>query len=84
VALFDTTADALLDALSYEGPIVAAQFEGEARTYSLVEGTPASAADSNSIPGSLARFPNGADTGDADTDWSFNGLPSPGAENPIP
>jgi len=84
VALFDTASGTLLDALSYEGTITAAQFQGVAGTYDLVEGTAATAEDSNASVGSLARFPNGSDTDEADTDWRFNNVPSAGAENPIP
>ena len=84
IALFDTATGSLLDALSYEGEITNAELTGFPGTYDLVEGNAASAADSSSINGSLGRFPNGVDTNDADTDWSFNNLPSPGLENPIP
>ncbi|MCP3980080.1 MAG: lamin tail domain-containing protein [bacterium] len=84
IALFDTTTGTLLDALSYEGSISAAQFDGVAGTFDLVEGTPTAAADSNSVPGSLARFPDGQDTGDASADWHFNNVSSPGGSNPIP
>jgi hypothetical protein len=31
--------------------------------------------------GALARVPNGADTGDDQTDWIFTSTPTPGAEN---
>jgi hypothetical protein len=84
VALFDTATETLLDALSYEGSITDAQFAGVAGTFNLVEGAAATVADSNSITGSLARFPDGSDTNDASTDWWFNNVPSPGLENPIP
>jgi hypothetical protein len=84
IALFDTSATVLLDAMSYEGSITAAQLDGIPGTYNLVEGTPATAADSNSTDGSLARFPDGSDTDDADTDWTFNGTISPGEPNPAP
>jgi Lamin Tail Domain/Collagen triple helix repeat (20 copies) len=71
----------LLDALSYEGPITAATID--AQTYDLVEGNalPESVADSNTVAGSLARSPDGSDTDDAATDWSFTGTPTPGAAN---
>ncbi len=29
-------------------------------------------ADSNTVPGSLCRLPNGNDTNDASTDWKFS------------
>ena len=82
--MFDTATVTLLDALSYEGSIHAAQLDGISGTYDLVEGTAATAADSNSVDGSLGRFPDGADTGDADSDWNFIGATSPGAANPSP
>ena len=48
----------------------------------FVQGT--TAADSNSVSGSLVRFPDGSDTDDANTDWSFSSIPTPGIPNPIP
>jgi len=84
VALLDIAAPALVDALSYEGTIEAAQFDGIPGTFDLVEGTPATAADSNSSAGSLARIPDGVDSGDADSDWSFVAPTSPGAANVDP
>jgi hypothetical protein len=81
VALVDTATGALLDALSYEGAITAAQI-GTA-TVSLVEGTvlPASAADSNTVAGSLSRTPDGRDTDDAASDWVFTTTVTRGAAN---
>ena len=81
IALVDTDAGALLDALSYEGPITTAVI-GEA-TYSLVEGTmlPADVADSNTVDGSLSRIPNGTDTNDAAADWRFTTTVTRGAAN---
>lgn len=84
VALFDVSSGTLIDALSYEGSIEAAQFDGVTGTFSLVEGTPTPLADSNSITGTLGRFPDGQDTGDAASDWFFISVPSPGASNPVP
>ena len=81
VALIDTATGGLLDALSYEGAITAAQI-GSA-TYSLVEGTvlAAAVADSNTIAGSLIRNPDGRDTNDATSDWGFTTTPTKGAPN---
>lgn len=81
VALVDTTAGTLLDALSYEGPILSATI-GSA-TFSLVEGAalPDTVADSNTVDGSLARLPNGKDTNDAASDWAFTTTATPGAAN---
>ena len=81
VALVDTSTGTLLDALSYEGEIVAAQI-GSA-TVSLVEGTAllVAVADSNTVTGSLSRNPDGRDTNDAASDWIFTTTPTPGAAN---
>ncbi|MEX0674161.1 MAG: lamin tail domain-containing protein [Gaiellaceae bacterium] len=81
VALVDTTAGVLLDALSYEGPIVAAVIDGV--TFNLVEGTllPEEVADSNTVEGSLSRIPNGTDTDDAAADWRFTTTTTRGGEN---
>ena len=84
VALIDLGTGELLDALSYEGSIVAAQIDGLPGTYDLVEGAPATVQDSNSTDGALARFPDGADTDDASADWYFAPVPTPGAANPAP
>lgn len=83
VALIDTASHTLIDALSYEGGIVAAGIGGFAAPVSLVEGTPlnATVADSNTTSGSLIRHPNGSDTDDADSDWAFTATPTPGAAN---
>jgi hypothetical protein len=81
VALLDTAAGTLLDALSYEGEIHVATIDGH--TFDLVEGTPlaASVADSNTAAGSLSRVPDGIDTNDADADWRFTTTATPGAAN---
>ncbi len=81
LALLDTAAGTLLDALSYEGSIAAASIAGA--TFDLVEGTmlPADVADSNTVDGSLARIPDGQDGNDAATDWAFTTTPTPGAAN---
>jgi hypothetical protein len=81
IALVDTGAGTLLDALSYEGPITNATIGGA--TYNLVEGTalPAEVADSNTAAGVLIRNPDGRDTNDAAADWAFTTTLTPGAAN---
>jgi hypothetical protein len=81
VALVDTAAGSLLDALSYEGEIHAASIGGA--TFDLVEGTPlaAAVADSNTVDGSLSRIPDKQDTNDAASDWAFTQTKTPGAAN---
>jgi hypothetical protein len=81
VALVDTATGTLVDALSYEGSITAAQIGSQ--TYSLVEGNALAdtVADSNTVEGSLIRSPDGHDSDDAATDWTFTTTPTPGAAN---
>lgn len=81
LALLDTAAPALLDALSYEGEITDAAVDGA--TYNLVEGAAldGSVADSNTVDGSLSRIPDGRDTDDATADWAFTTTLTPGAKN---
>ena len=81
LALIDTDGGALLDALSYEGPITAAVIGGT--TYNLVEGTvlPATVVDSNTAAGSLSRIPDGTDTNNAASDWVFTTTLTRGAAN---
>jgi hypothetical protein len=81
VALIGTASGTLLDALSYEGEIRAATIDGQ--TYDLVEGTALAdtVADSNTVPGSLSRIPNGADSNNAAVDWAFTTAVTKGAAN---
>ncbi len=81
LALVDTNAGTLLDALSYEGAITAATI-GSA-TFDLVEGAllPADVADSNTVDATLARIPDGHDGDNAATDWAYTTTPTPGAAN---
>jgi vibriolysin len=81
VGILDKTTSRLVDALSYGGALVAAQVSGVSGTLDFVEGTAATAVDSNTSQGSLARVPNGRDTDDADSDWVFSSTPTPGAAN---
>ncbi len=83
VALINTATRAMIDAISYEGPMSAATITGVSGTVSLVEGTvlATSVADSNTVVGSLVRVPNGRDSDDAATDWTLSMRPTPGAEN---
>jgi hypothetical protein len=82
IALIDTAASTVLDALSYEGSITAAQITGFAAAVSLVEGTATGVADDNvTAMRSLIRSPNGADTDDAAADWAASTTLTPGAAN---
>ncbi len=81
-ALVNTSTSTLVDALSYEGEITTVTIAGLGDV-SLVEGTalPANVADSNTVPASLCRLPDGVDTDDAATDWAPSSTPTPGAAN---
>jgi hypothetical protein len=78
MALVNTTTEEVFDVLSYEGSIVAADI-GFSNSINLVEGTPMSAIDTGD--GSVSRLPNGQDTNDADTDWSYTTVMTPGSAN---
>jgi hypothetical protein len=82
VALVDTAAQTVIDALSYDGSITAAVLPNFPAPVSLVEGTAATASDSNTTDGSLCREPNGNDTDNANADWKFCATKSAGAANP--
>ena len=83
LALIDGVTNTLLDALSYEGSVVAATIDGFPASVSLVEGTAldVAVADSNTVAQSLCRNPNGSDTNDAATDWVACATVTPGAAN---
>ncbi len=82
LALVDSLAGAVVDRLSYEGPITAVVLPGVG-TVSLVEGTVLTDVDSSSEVASLCRLPNGARTGDHETDWVVCSTPTPGAANQL-
>ena len=81
VALINKTTGEILDALSYGGSITAAVITGLSGTSTLVEGTATAAKDSNTVQGSLIRFPNGADNDNAIAEWFFTTTPTPGSVN---
>ena len=83
VAIINVAQSSLIDALSYEGSITAANITGFPGPVSLVEGTvlATAVADSNTVPGSLVRLPNGQDTDNANADWKFTSTPTPGVAN---
>jgi hypothetical protein len=83
IALVNLGRTNIMDSFAYEGPMIAATINGFPGTYNLVHGTAlsASVADSNTIPGSLARLPDGQTSGNDSADWAFSGTPTPGATN---
>jgi len=80
-ALVDAFGGSVLDSLSFGGCLVSVSLVGIPGAVSLVEGEclPASATDGGS-ESSLARRPNGRDSGSAAADWGI-GVPSPGTSN---
>lgn len=81
IAIVDVEAQALIDALSYEGSINAVSIPGFIAPVSLVEGMATSVMDSSTVAGSLARFPNGIDANNAATDFHFATTLTPGEAN---
>ncbi|MFO0554141.1 MAG: lamin tail domain-containing protein [Polyangiaceae bacterium] len=79
VALFDTTTSTMLDRFSYEGGVLGVTVSGTA--YDFIEGNLVAGGDSDTLPGSFSRVPNGADTDDNATDWLFVSAPTPGGPN---
>ncbi len=82
LGLLRTNAMLLMDSLSYEGAVTMGNVNGIG-LFNFVEGTvlAKAVADSNTLIGSLARLPNGADTDDANADWKFTATITPGAAN---
>ena len=70
LALIDDVTTTLLDALSYEGSLTSESIIGFPNPVNLVEGTPTTAADSNTVILTLCRIPNGSDSNNAATDWT--------------
>jgi hypothetical protein len=81
VALVNTVTGEVLDVLSYEGEITAANIVGFSETVNLVEGTAFDGADSGTETRSLVRSPNGTDTDDAISDWAVTSNLTPGEAN---
>jgi len=83
LALIDTAARTVLDALSYEGGMTAVTIVGFPGTVSLVSGSevPLAVSDSNIQQGSVIRQPDGKDSGNDAADWRVASTPSPGVSN---
>ncbi len=86
IALVDNNLHILLDALDYGDSTTAPTMTsitlpGFAAPVSLVEGMVLVAKDSNTVTGSLCRFPDGSDTDNANVDWKFCTTTSVGVAN---
>jgi hypothetical protein len=84
VAIIDTTALKVIDAVSLNGvatgmTFVNAQLVGFTGKTSFLEGTWKKVSDTTT--GSCARLPNGTDTDNLATDWAVSAAPTPGAAN---
>jgi hypothetical protein len=81
IALVDTIAVKLLDAISYEGSMTNATVTGLGMNINLVEGAAFPTADAGNGLQSIARFPNGNDKNNALTDLVLSKNPTPGLAN---
>ena len=81
IAIVDTEALTVIDALSYEGSVTQADLPGFPASVNLVEGTATTAVDGNVNPESLSRLPNGTDNNNADTDIALTATLTPGFSN---
>jgi hypothetical protein len=83
IALIDSVTHTVIDAIAYEGAVTMATIADFPAPVSLVEGNaiPVATADNNTATRSLCRNPDGADSGDAATDWAICATPTPGAPN---
>jgi hypothetical protein len=83
VALVDTTAVQVIDALSYGGSMTMANLGAPFGVVSLVEGTALSALtiDDLAPTKSLNRIPNALDHNNAATDWALSTTLTPGTAN---
>ncbi len=77
IALYNPYSRTVMDAISYEGSITAAQIDGQ--TLDLVSGTATSAYDGS--VGSICRYPDGQDSQDDSSDWSYCMTKTPGTSN---
>jgi hypothetical protein len=82
VVLWDTIGRKPIDTVSYAGVLHRALIVGEQGELDATEGSAGAPADSNAAIGSLARSPNGQDTGQNGADFKFNSALTPGSTNP--
>jgi hypothetical protein len=81
VMLFDTIGGRVIDTVSYNGSLRRALLGGDTVERDATEGTAGAPADSNTVPGSIGRFPDGQDTGQNGIDFRFCPKLTPGAPN---
>lgn len=76
IAIVDTATMTLIDTITYGTG-------GAAPELVFVETNVPTAQDSNTIPGSIIRDPNGTDTNNSNADWKFTKTPTPGVANTL-
>ncbi len=81
VLLWDTVARKVIDTVSYSGVLHRALIVSETAEVDATEGTVGAPADSNTMTGSIGRFPNGQDTGQNGIDFRFSPHLTPGLPN---
>ncbi len=82
VMIWDTLGKRVVDTVTYAGVLHRAVISGEAAELDATEGSAGAPADSNSVVGSIARSPNGQDTGQNGVDFKFSATLTPGGPNP--
>jgi hypothetical protein len=82
VMIWDTIGRKVVDTVTYAGVLHRALISGETGELDATEGSTGASADSNTVIGSLARSPNGQDTGQNGTDFKFSPVMTPGGPNP--
>jgi hypothetical protein len=82
VILWDSVGRRVIDTVTYAGVLHRALIVGESVELDPTEGSTGAPADSNSLPGSIGRSPNGVDTGQNGADFKFIGTLTPGTANP--
>ncbi|HET6450665.1 MAG TPA: hypothetical protein VFI08_05105 [Spirochaetia bacterium] len=82
VLLWDTLGRRVVDTVSYAGVLHRAVVSGESTEVDATEGSAGAPADSNTVNGSIARSPDGRDTGQNGTDFKFCQPLTPGSPNP--
>lgn len=86
LAIYDTSADKLVDSLSYEGDMRNVTINGTATKFSLTEGATSTATlvdPGTGNNGSLSRLPNAQDSDSNADDFKFTTKATPGAANEL-
>lgn len=82
VMIWDALGQRIVDTVTYAGVLHRAVITGVTGELDATEGSAGAPADSNSLVGSIARSPNGQDTGQNGVDFKFVQTLTPGGPNP--